>query len=315
VFSASIQDGRGHTINRRLFVVETAADRTMTIRQPAYFHDLAIAPRGTAVSDDRTLPDRAAVENALIERSLAPFLEEVAAERTREVATIEEHLKISLDDLIHRANCTLGELIERREAEPASPGIDGQIAQAEARLDDLNNRYEIRRDELAMERQCAIGDIQHLGRAWVLPHPERAAPQVAPMIQDDEIELIAIRAAIAYEDARGWRVEDVQKENRGFDLISRKPHPHDERTFTDVRFIEVKGRSGVGDVALSANEYKTAERLKGDYWLYVAYDCAKVPALHLVRDPARLEWAPVVRVAHYQVGADAIQANASRDVP
>ena len=61
------------------------------------------------------------------------------------------------------------------------------------------------------------------------------------------------------------------KDNRGFDIISRKPHPHDDKTFTDVRFIEVKGRAAVGEVALSDNEYKTAERLKKDYWLYVAY--------------------------------------------
>jgi superfamily II DNA or RNA helicase len=306
VYCATIQDGRGNTINRRLFVAETGADGTITIRQPTYFHDLAPAPKGTPVPDDAGLPDRAAVEQALIERSLSPFLGEVAAERGREVKTIEEHLKISMEELIHRANCSLGELIERRENEPATPGIEGHIAQAEARLDELNNRYDNRRAELQRERQCAIGEIQHMGRAWVLPHPERGSPGVAPMIEDEEIEEIAIRAAIAYEEARGWKVEDVQSENRGFDLISRKPHPHDDKTFTDVRFIEVKGRATVGDVALSANEYKTAERLKADYWLYVAFDCAKVPSLHLIRDPAQLDWIQVVRVAHYHVAAEKI---------
>ena len=33
-----------------------------------------------------------------------------------------------------------------------------------------------------------------------------------------------------------------------------------------MRFIEVKGRAGVGEIALSENEYRTAQRLKGDYW-------------------------------------------------
>jgi hypothetical protein len=59
-------------------------------------------------------------------------------------------------------------------------------------------------------------------------------------------------------------------------------------------------------VALPANEYKTAERLKADYWLYVAFDCAKVPSLHLIRDPAQLDWIQVVRVAHYHVAAEKI---------
>ena len=72
-------------------------------------------------------------------------------------------------------------------------------------------------------------------------------------------------------------IESVEKDNRGFDIISRKPHPHDDKTFTDVRFIEVKGRAAVGEVALSDNEYKTADRLKKDYWLYVVFNCGTKP--------------------------------------
>ncbi len=47
------------------------------------------------------------------------------------------------------------------------------------------------------------------------------------MVRDDEIERIAVEAVIAYEEARGWEVESVETENRGFDLISRRPHPED----------------------------------------------------------------------------------------
>jgi ATP-binding cassette subfamily B protein RaxB len=39
-----------------------------------------------------------------------------------------------------------------------------------------------------MERECAAGDIRHLGRAWVLPHPDRNEPGLAPMVRSDEIE-------------------------------------------------------------------------------------------------------------------------------
>jgi len=74
-------------------------------------------------------------------------------------------------------------------------------------------------------------------------------------------------------------------------------------TFVEVRFIEVKGRAGVAEVALSANEYKTAQRLGGDYWLYVVYNCAETPELHVIHDPARLGWKSVVRVEHYHLGA------------
>ena len=157
-----------------------------------------------------------------------------------------------------------------------------------------------------MERHCTIGDIAHLGRTWVLPHPDRTSPGIAPMVRDEEIERIAVQEAFKHEEARGWVVESVESENRGFDLISRKPHPQDPKTFVEVRFIEVKGRAGVAEVALSANEFKTAQRLGVDYWLYVVYNCAETPGLHVIHDPARLGWKPVVRVEHYHLGPNDI---------
>jgi hypothetical protein len=80
--------------------------------------------------------------------------------------------------------------INRRIEGENIPGLEGNIAQAEAHLDELNNRLEGRRTELAMERHLAIGDIEHLGCAWVLPHPQRTAPGIAPMVRDEEIERI-----------------------------------------------------------------------------------------------------------------------------
>ena len=149
-----------------------------------------------------------------------------------------------------------------------------------------------------------VGDIQRIGGAWVLPHPERKSPGIAPMVRDDEIARIAVEAAIAHENARCWQVESVERENRGFDLISRKPHPEDPKTFIEVRFFEVKGRAAIGEVALTTNEYKTAERLKKDYLLYVVFNCASTPQVHVIQDPARLGWEPLVKIEHYHLSAD-----------
>ena len=128
------------------------------------------------------------------------------------------------------------------------------------------------------------------------------------MVRDDEIERIAVEFATRHEEARGWQVESVETENRGFDLISRRPHPEDPKTFIEVRFIEVKGRAGVGEIALTANEYKTAGRLKGDYWLYAVFNCGTKPELHAIQDPARLGWVPVVQVEHYHIDPGKILA-------
>ncbi|MBW2126764.1 MAG: DUF3883 domain-containing protein, partial [Deltaproteobacteria bacterium] len=127
-----------------------------------------------------------------------------------------------------------------------------------------------------------------------------------PLVKDDKIERVAVDAVIRYEQENGREVESVEDQNRGFDLISRKPHPKDPKTATEIRFIEVKGRSAVGEVALTANEYKTAERLGKDYWLYVVFNCASTPEIHIIRDPVRLRWEPLVKVEHYHVGAEKI---------
>jgi hypothetical protein len=165
----------------------------------------------------------------------------------------------------------------------------------------LTNRLEARRQELELERHCSIADITHLGRVWVAPHPQRTSPKFAPMVRDDEIGRIAVQMAVEFEESRGRVVESVETENRGFDLVSRRPHPEDTKTFIEVRFIEVKGRAGVGVIAVSENEYRTAERLKNDYWLYVVFNRASTPQLQTIQNPARLGWQPVMAVEHYEI--------------
>ena len=64
----------------------------------------------------------------------------------------------------------------------------------------------------------------------------------------------------------------------------------------------------MGEIALTTNEYKTAERLKKDYWLYAVFNCAATPEVHPIQDPARLGWEPIVKIEHYHVGAEVILA-------
>lgn len=311
VFAASIKDGRAHTLHTKLFVVRAELDGTLSLRQPTLFLDLIASDKGTVAPQHDGLPNRTTVETYLFENGLKPFLGEETTQREKQNRIVRQHIEISLGELINRQNVTLAELVMKQEAGDTTPGLAGNIKLASDHLEELNARLERRQRELEMERHCTIGDVQHTGQAWVLPHPDREAPQIAPMVRDDEIERIAVEVAMAYERERGWVVESVESENRGFDLISRQPHPHDDQTFTAVRFIEVKGRSGVGEVALSANEFRTAQRLKEDYFLYVVFDCATTPQLKVIQDPARIGWKPVVKVEHYHVGAKKILEAAS----
>lgn len=307
LFAASVKDGRGRTLHRRLFAIETSLNGEMKLHEPTVLLDIAPALSGTSgPALSVNLPDRHHVEQFLYEHTLAPWGEKVAEERFDEVDRIRRHVEISLNALIDRANFQQAEYLSRKIEGQTVQGLDGLIAQAEQHLDELNNRLESRKRELELERHSAISDITHLGRVWIAPHPERTNPQIAPMVRDDEIERIAVEVATRHEQARGWVVESVESENRGFDLISRRPHPEDPLTFIEVRFIEVKGRAGVGIVALSENEYRTAERLKSDYWLYAVFNCAGTPELHIIQHPARLGWQPVMAVEHYRLGPEQI---------
>lgn len=306
VFSAAIRDGRGNVLHRHLFVVQTGGPATMSIRQPTIFLDLALAPSGTAVPDDTDFPSRDLVEQVLVEQALQPFLNAISLQRTKEIETISKHMEISLNELIHRQNIRMAELMENQRPGEPTPLLAANIKTTEDRIDELNARLERRREELQQEQRCTITEIHHHGRAWVLPHPERTSPGIAPMVRDEEIERIAVEAVKAHEEERGWKVESVEKDNRGFDLISRKPHPEDPQTAIEVRFIEVKGRSAIGEVALTTNEYKTAERLKKDYWLYAVFNCASTPQIQIIQDPSRLGWEPLVKIEHYHVDAETI---------
>jgi len=126
-----------------------------------------------------------------------------------------------------------------------------------------------------------------------------------------EIEHIAVQAATAFEEARGWKVESVETDTRGFDLISRQPSGDISRGPTETRFIEVKGRAGVGEIALTANEYKTAQSLGDEYWLYVVFNCASDPQVIPIQNPARLAWEALSKIDCYRIGAEGLQPGMS----
>ena len=305
IFKADLQDGRANLLHSRLFVVQSNPDGSHQVRQPTLFLDLIPAGAGVDLPAWDP-PDLVQVQAFLIDAELSTLQAKVAAERQKDTTTIAEHLEISMKAIIDRVNLQFAALIEQQAAGSQESGLEGRSKQLEDRLDELNGRLDRRRQELQQECQCTLAGVIHQGRAWILPHPDRESPDIAPMVSNQQIEEIAVATAIAYEESQGYQVESVESENRGFDLISRKPHPEDPQTAINVRFIEVKGRSGVGQVALTSNEFMTAKRLKTDYWLYVVYNCATKPRLHRIQDPEQLQWQPWMKVEHYQLGADAI---------
>lgn len=82
---------------------------------------------------------------------------------------------------------------------------------------------------------------------------ERNRPEIKAMRSDSEIERIAVNDVIAHEESQGRKGQSVEENNRGFDLILRTFHIDDPETAINVQLIEMKGRSEIGQVALSDN--------------------------------------------------------------
>ena len=135
-----------------------------------------------------------------------------------------------------------------------------------------------------------------LGVAVILPPPKEIVASVEGMESDPEVEAIAIEFVKKYEIEQGRKPVSVEEENCGWDLTSLLSGQTD-------RYIEVKGRAGVGGVALTPNEWIKAQRFGKDYWLYVVVNCKTNPQLFLIQDPAsRLSPKEEVSVVRYMIG-------------
>ena len=78
------------------------------------------------------------------------------------------------------------------------------------------------------------------------------------------------------------------------------------------RYIEVKGRAGVGEIELTDNEWARACNLREKYWLYVVFDCAG-PRPRLVR--VRTFGGLLVRIkGRIAIDVRAVLAAAEREV-
>ncbi len=129
------------------------------------------------------------------------------------------------------------------------------------------------------------GRVDFIAHALVLPSLE----EVDRESFDANTEKVAMELVAAREEASGATVQWVHTpelaraaglpDHPGFDLLSHRPGG-------ERRCIEVKGRSGVGDIEVTENEWARACNLRNDYWLYVVYHCAtSTPQLVFVQDP------------------------------
>jgi superfamily II DNA or RNA helicase len=307
-YRARVVDGLGHIIHEQLFVVEITETGEPKTHDPGILCDLIPTNRSGDLPSVATIPD---VETWLNEHELSPFLEKVRSERVSEVDRIAEHVDLSLTELLQKVDEEIGRAAA--EVEQKVTGAEGRLAQAEARHAELMTRRERRRKELERQRSVSLQSVEKITSVLVLPHPERESPEVRRLRPDYETERKAMEAVIAYERSLGRQVYDVHEKNLGYDITSL------DLNSGELRLIEVKGiGEETGTVLLTPNERRVAEDRRDCYWLYVVTNCNTTPQLQEpIKDPARLHWNEVTKVAHYYLSVNAMTRpmQVSEDMP
>jgi superfamily II DNA or RNA helicase len=298
-YRARVVDGLGQVIHERLFAVEIKENGETRLQEPGFLGNFAPAELPKELPAIASLPEPT---EWLQQNALMPFLEEVRAERFAEVERISAHVELSLTELLQKVDEEIGKA--NADMEQKIPGAEGRLAQAETRHAELMARRDRRRQELERQKSLTLQSVERIVSALILPHPERDAPEVKHLRPDYETEAIAMQVVIEHEKSQGRQVYDVHEKNLGYDITSL------DLNSGELRLIEVKGiGEATGTILLTPNEKRVAEDRRDCYYLYVVTNCKAKPQLQEpVKDPARLDWQEVTKVAHYCLSVkDAIE--------
>jgi superfamily II DNA or RNA helicase len=296
-YRARIVDGLGQVVHERLFAVELTEGGEPRLQEPGLLGNFTPAEPPAELPPVALLPEATSWLHA---QALAPFLEETRKDRLSEVERVSAHVELSLTELLQRADEEIGRAAS--DVEQKLAGAEGRLAMAESRHSELLARRERRRIDLERQRALTLQSVERLASVLVLPHPEREAPEMRRLKPNFETEAIAMRVVMEHEQRQGRQVYDVSEKNLGYDVTSL------DLASGELRLIEVKGLSAsTGTVLLTPNERRVAEDRRDCFWLYIVTNCSAEPQLQEpIRDPARLDWTEVTKVAHYYLSVNAM---------
>ncbi len=214
------------------------------------------------------------IKTFVVENFGTPKLTGIRDELQSQLANKRLQLRISF-------NSRKSELLTQRPRLQADvireiPAAQSRLNNCEQELDALSAKHEAAEARLIAEiENTQLGHVTIHTRAFVTPHPE------IPTRTMRDTEAVALRTVIEHERAHGAEVVDVSNPQlkKGFDLESKRPDG-------EVRYIEVKGRTGMASVELTQNEWRQAANHQDRYWLYVVYHCETThPQLHRCQNP------------------------------
>jgi superfamily II DNA or RNA helicase len=282
-YEGEIRDGTGNVAGKRLFSFYVTAGEVKPI-PTAIIWDLKEGENTDKSSVNiEDLKNRALSH---IIQTLEHYKEELLEERKRQSEIKQKYGIKSLNHLVLEID---GDLILLYDRKNQGENVDLVIRNKEERKAEYERALVELKEQIEKEKSLGMGMPRFVGIIRVKP----AEVVDSPMQSDREIEQIGMDVAMRYERDNQRMPEDVSLQNLGFDIRS---------TDRDgiVRYIEVKARAGMGDVALTQNEWFKAKRFKGDYYLYVVLNSATKPELIVIQNPAeRLNPEERVEVVRY----------------
>jgi superfamily II DNA or RNA helicase len=301
LLKCGVEDGRGQAVGERLFAIHLTGESfrksqpyaLLDLKPPEGDPELVQTVRQTATDQDRVI-------NWSLDDVTPEYFGEIKERRSKELGIKEKYVRKSLQYLISESNKKIAKYDNqlrqmRFEEDPTCLNIQGNRAKEESRRNELSLRLKDRLAELEQEKHLSEKPPEIVGVAVILPTPKEVIAAVEGMESDPEVEAIAVEETKKYEVSQGRKAVSVEEENCGWDITSL----HDGQI---ARYIEVKGRGGIGGVALTPNEWIKAQRFGKDYWLYVVVNCKTKPELYMIQDPAsKLNPKEEVSVVRYMV--------------
>jgi SNF2 family DNA or RNA helicase len=272
-YEGEIKDGIGNVAGKKLFsfYITNKDNSDISPISPSFIWDLAESSQiEKDYIDLKEIKEKTL--NSAIE-SLRSYREELIVIRESQAKIKQKYSLKSLDYFIVQLD---GDLIELNSRKERGEKVDIVIFNKKER----KNKYEDRKNELEkeieLEKNLTMSVPRFRGIIKIKPKTQVSQE----MVSDEKIEKIGMKIATEYELRHSRSPVDVSSENLGFDIRS----TDNQET---IRYIEVKARAGIGNVALTQNEWFKAKRFGDDYYLYVVLNASNEPTLYIIKNPAK----------------------------
>ena len=273
------QNGEPNISNELLTLICQDEDGVFHQTSPAKLLDLCPP---VALAKEMVPPapaNEAEVVEWAYENQTEPLLSETEKTVKQDTASRRDYLQTAFTQIIIDIQGEINEL-QHQLLFSDDEKLHQKLLAKEARYEAMKTRKHERMAKMDNMIELFPVEPAVLGCAYVVPLNQVEYHQNFGMTRDDEVEAIAMKVAMDYETNHGRKVEDVSKENVGYDVKS-----IDESG--NKRYIEVKGRAGTDGVMLSENEMNRLAQLGCRAWLYIVTECrGNSPQLNRINNPA-----------------------------